>query len=170
MNKPMDKVSVLSRDEYVAAMNAANAMAEVANISISEAASKIGDYLNAFGLSLNTKKKTCLNCKHFNECDCSAYNDGVCDSFKDEDANMVDKLSESNNVDHPSHYNKLPIECIDAMIGTQGLEATIHFCVCNAFKYLWRHGSKNGFEDILKAKWYLDKACELAEDYPQPRI
>ena len=30
------------------------------------------------------------------------------------------------------------------------------FCLCNAFKYLWRYKNKNGAEDIKKARWYLD--------------
>lgn len=37
------------------------------------------------------------------------------------------------------------------------------FCLCNAFKYIWRHSRKNGVEDIRKAKWYIDKYLELAD-------
>jgi len=64
-------------------------------------------------------------------------------------------------VEHPVHYTNTSIECIDAMTETQGDNAVINFCVCNAFKYLWRHNSKNGFEDIKKAAWYLNKAVNL---------
>lgn len=64
-------------------------------------------------------------------------------------------------VSRPAHYAKTSIECIDAMIETQGVEAVKAFCVCNAFKYLWRHNRKNGNEDIKKASWYLNKAVEL---------
>ena len=64
-------------------------------------------------------------------------------------------------VEHPVHYTNTSIECIDAMTETQGNNAVINFCVCNAFKYLWRHNSKNGFEDIEKAAWYLNKAVSL---------
>ena len=46
---------------------------------------------------------------------------------------------------------------------TQGKEAVMDFCLCNAFKYLYRHNRKNGLEDIKKAKWYVDKYIELAE-------
>lgn len=66
-------------------------------------------------------------------------------------------------VSRPAHYAKTSIECIDAMIETQGVEAVKAFCVCNAFKYLWRHNEKNGDEDIKKANWYLNKAVELME-------
>ena len=64
-------------------------------------------------------------------------------------------------VSRPAHYAKTSIECIDAMVETQGVEAVKAFCVCNAFKYLWRHNEKNGDEDIKKASWYLNKAVEL---------
>ena len=67
-----------------------------------------------------------------------------------------------SNVNHPDHYKTGKIECIDVMLETQGVEAVINFCVLNAFKYLYRHRNKNGIEDIQKAKWYLDKAIELA--------
>ena len=71
--------------------------------------------------------------------------------------------AESDNVEHPEHYASGSIECIDAMIETQGIEAVKNFCICNAFKYLWRHGKKNGVEDVKKASWYLNKFIELEE-------
>lgn len=69
--------------------------------------------------------------------------------------------SEYDAVSKPKHYASTSIECIDAMRETQGDEAVKAFCVCNAFKYLWRHNEKNGDEDIKKANWYLNKAVEL---------
>lgn len=66
-------------------------------------------------------------------------------------------------VNSPKHYASTSVECIDMMVETQGSEAVIHFCICNAFKYLWRHNSKNGAEDIKKASWYLNKAVELMD-------
>ena len=71
--------------------------------------------------------------------------------------------SEYDVVCRPQHYASTSIECIDAMRETQGDEAVKHYCVCNAFKYLWRHNSKNGDEDIRKANWYLNKAVEIME-------
>ena len=68
-----------------------------------------------------------------------------------------------DNVNHPSHYETGKFECIDVMLETQGKEAVKDFCVCNAFKYLYRHGNKNGLEDIKKAIWYLNKFVELEE-------
>lgn len=35
------------------------------------------------------------------------------------------------------------------------------FCVCNAFKYLYRHKRKNGVQDLEKAKWYIEKYIDL---------
>lgn len=69
----------------------------------------------------------------------------------------------SESVDHPSHYVG-EIECIDAMLQTQGVDAVRCFCICNAFKYLWRWKSKNGDEDVEKARWYLDKFIALGGD------
>ena len=74
-----------------------------------------------------------------------------------------DSTSTNDNVNHPSHYETGNFECIDVMVETQGKEAVMDFCVCNAFKYIYRHNNKNGVEDIKKAKWYLDKYIELSE-------
>lgn len=64
-------------------------------------------------------------------------------------------------VNHPKHYTGGAVECIDAMIETQGVDAVMNYCVCNAFKYLWRHRNKGGTEDIKKSHWYLKKYLEL---------
>ena len=66
--------------------------------------------------------------------------------------------------DHPDYYNSGDIECIDAMIASQGVDDVRAFCVCNAFKYIWRHQGKNGIEDIKKAIRYLNKYVELGND------
>ena len=70
--------------------------------------------------------------------------------------------SEQDMVNHPSHYESGKFECIDVMLETQGKDAVMSFCLCNAFKYLYRHNRKNGIEDIKKAKWYIDKYIELS--------
>ena len=67
----------------------------------------------------------------------------------------------ADNVQHPQHYETGKFECIDVMVETQGTIAVQDFCVCNAFKYLYRHRRKNGKEDIAKAAWYLNKYLEL---------
>ena len=67
-----------------------------------------------------------------------------------------------DNVNHPAHYEgQTSIECIEAMQIAFGKRAVADFCLCNAFKYLWRHKHKNGAEDLKKAQWYLDRADDL---------
>ena len=66
-------------------------------------------------------------------------------------------------INHPSHYESGNFECIEVMEETQGTEAVKDFCLCNAFKYLYRHRNKNGLEDVKKANWYLNKYIELSE-------
>lgn len=64
-----------------------------------------------------------------------------------------------NNVDHPQHYaDNCSLECIDTMRIIFGDDGLMTYCLCNAYKYLWRYRYKNGFEDLDKAKWYLDFA------------
>lgn len=67
----------------------------------------------------------------------------------------------ADNVNHPSHYETGKFECIEVMQEVFGVEAVQNFCVCNAFKYLYRHRRKNGTEDIEKARWYINKYLEL---------
>ena len=64
----------------------------------------------------------------------------------------------SDNVEHPLHYTKGKIECIDAIESAtadlRGIEAV---CTAQVLKYIWRWKWKNGVEDLKKARWYLDK-------------
>ena len=62
-----------------------------------------------------------------------------------------------DNVNSPKHYvGHTSLECIDVMCALFGKRSVCIFCLCNAFKYMWRHKFKNGEEDLAKAKWYLD--------------
>lgn len=56
----------------------------------------------------------------------------------------------TDNVNHPAHYETGKFECIEVMLETQGVEAVLNFCQCNAFKYLYRAKRKNGLEDMKK--------------------
>lgn len=74
----------------------------------------------------------------------------------------------NDNVNHPSHYEKsCSMECIDTIEITFGIEAVIHFCKGNAFKYLWRYKNKNGLEDLQKALWYCNKGSEKVKEFYQ---
>lgn len=71
---------------------------------------------------------------------------------------------EHTSVNHPTHYNQEgAMECIDEMVLIFGREATMHFCLCNAWKYRYRANEKNGKEDMDKANWYIKKYKELSE-------
>lgn len=67
------------------------------------------------------------------------------------------KDAKPDPVNRPAHYTSGGIECIDAMQAAFGDEAVKYFCLCNAFKYLWRHRNKNGVEDLKKCRWYLNR-------------
>lgn len=76
-------------------------------------------------------------------------------------------MSQNSNVEHPAHYNKGNIECIDAMIAAFGKAEVATFCKINAFKYLWRAENKGKYkEDMEKAVWYTIKANELIAAHP----
>lgn len=67
-------------------------------------------------------------------------------------------------VNHPAHYNG-KYECIEVMKDTFGNKATEHFCILNAFKYLYRCYHKNNCtEDLEKADWYIQYALKLRGD------
>lgn len=72
---------------------------------------------------------------------------------------QLESAENAEKVNHPSHYQKDGKECIDVMLEIHGIQAVIHFCDCNAFKYRWRAGMKKGESaevDLKKAKWYED--------------
>lgn len=71
----------------------------------------------------------------------------------------------ADNVNHPSHYEaSTSIECIEAMELMFDFYDVQQFCLCNAFKYIWRHKHKNGLEDLDKAQWYINHAVQLYID------
>ena len=69
---------------------------------------------------------------------------------------------QSDMVNHPPHYNKAGVECIDAIAAATG-EGFEYYLQGNIMKYLWRYRYKNGTEDLNKAKWYLEKLIEEVE-------
>lgn len=77
---------------------------------------------------------------------------------------QFDILNGYDVVNKPAHYNQGNIECIDAMLAAFGIKDVVAYCMCNAFKYVWRYKYKNGIEDLEKAIWYLNKGVELLEN------
>jgi hypothetical protein len=66
-------------------------------------------------------------------------------------------------VNHPPHYTRGGVECIDALASaTAGLEGLDAVCTANAIKYLWRWKQKGGVEDLRKAQWYISKLIETS--------
>ena len=86
---------------------------------------------------------------------CGHYKDGVCVL----DAPMCKWIPKDapDLVNHPAHYEQsCSLECIQVMELVFGANAVRGFCLCNAFKYMWRYKNKNGLEDLKKAQWYMD--------------
>jgi len=68
-----------------------------------------------------------------------------------------------DNVNHPAHYGKGKIECIEYIEDFLSREELIGYYRGNVAKYLHRWRYKNGAEDLRKAQWYLAKLTELIE-------
>lgn len=77
----------------------------------------------------------------------------------------IEECTKADTVNHPSHYETGKYECFDVMVEAIGVEETKGFCLCNAFKYIYRCKIKHETptEDIKKAIWYLNKFVELEE-------
>ena len=80
-----------------------------------------------------------------------------------------------NEVDHPPHYTKGGIECIDAMKAMMHgavVTAFVAYSGGAAFKYIWRwHYKGKPIQDLEKAKWYIDKMIEkLKEEENDSRV
>ena len=71
-----------------------------------------------------------------------------------------DKLSPvesrlSDNVNHPKHYLKGGLECIQVIKAQLTPEQYEGYLYGNVIKYMWRWKEKNGLEDLRKAAHYL---------------
>lgn len=87
----------------------------------------------------------------------------ILDYLKTPDKNTDDTTNSYEMVNAPAHYNGT--ECIENMEKIFGTGAVKHFCVLNAYKYLYRAGKKPGEDrktDIEKANWYLEYAAKIA--------
>lgn len=108
-------------------------------------------------------------CKEFEYCgDCPVCSLGYCEEkgwgvMTENQINECYEIafSRKKEINHPERYTGGKFECIDVMQDVFGADAVKHFCILNAFKYLWRSEKKNGVEDIKKAVWYLNKYIEL---------
>ncbi len=89
-----------------------------------------------------------------------------------DDESGIDKLTingmtlhddEDDMVNHPPHYNKYGVECIDALRAATG-EGFEYYLQGNVIKYMWRYRYKNGIEDLKKANWYLELMIAEKQD------
>lgn len=110
---------------------------------------------------------TCeIDCEIEHICDIEAYFNEWTDESMNEAYDIISGKSAKNmpdTVNHPAHYETGKYNCIDVMVETQGADTVANFCICNAFKYLYRWKNKNGIEDIKKAQWYIGKFLELQD-------
>jgi len=97
-------------------------------------------------------EKSCETCGHYTVDRRCKLGSHIC--YPDQDWIPKDA---PDLVNHPAHYEQsCSLECIQVMEVMFGAEAVTYFCLCNAFKYMWRYKTKNGLEDLKKAKWYMD--------------
>jgi hypothetical protein len=66
-------------------------------------------------------------------------------------------------VNHPAHYNKTGIECIEAIKAMLG-SGFKYYLQGNIMKYLWRYRYKDGVQDLKKAQWYLTELIDVVEN------
>lgn len=70
----------------------------------------------------------------------------------------VPSVQKSDPINHPEHYTRGGIECIDAiMAAVKDLPAAEAWLASQVIKYVWRYKWKNGVEDLKKARFYLDR-------------
>jgi hypothetical protein len=64
-------------------------------------------------------------------------------------------------VNHPPHYAKGGVECIQAIKASMTPEAFHGYLKGNIIKYLWRYENKGkAVQDLEKANWYLKELIE----------
>ena len=74
----------------------------------------------------------------------------------------------NDNVNNPKHYQGINgLEVIEVMENfipkLNGMKAV---CMANIIKYVLRHPEKNGVEDLMKARWYLDRLISYYTSKP----
>lgn len=74
-------------------------------------------------------------------------------------------VSDDDPVNHPSHYCKGGIECLDAIEASMGSDEYLGFLKGQIMKYVWRYDLKGKpIEDLKKARFYLDRMIKKMED------
>jgi len=74
-------------------------------------------------------------------------------------------MIETDNVNHPPHYKKGSVECIDAIKSALTKEEFKGYLKAAAIKYIWREDHKgSNIQDLQKAVWYLNKLIKELEE------
>lgn len=83
--------------------------------------------------------------------------------------NETGTVKPADNVNHPKHYqSKSGLETIDVIEAfTEDLVGGEATNTGNVLKYMCRWKSKNGLEDLKKAKWYLDRLIGIVEKHDE---
>lgn len=113
-------------------------------------------------------KRHCFSCKHYSHGACVRDGSLMCGSelkywelADDAKADLLhDAEPEHDAVNHPNHYCKGGVECLDAIKAALG-DKYEGFLAGNVLKYVYRYPDKNGVEDCKKARFYLDKLIEV---------
>lgn len=67
----------------------------------------------------------------------------------------------------PNHYNKGNVEALEAIEAAttdlQGIEAVI---TGNVIKHMWRWKSKDGVQELEKAKYYIERLLDILHKPP----
>lgn len=77
---------------------------------------------------------------------------------------FTDFVSTGGNdpVNHPAHYTKGAIECLDAIRASMTDSGYLDFLKGQVIKYIWRYQHKGKpLEDLQKAEFYLKRMIEL---------
>ena len=106
-----------------------------------------------------------------------------CAVFPDEDHNeeykvraedaikeFLTDIHKNDAVNHPNHYCKGGIECIEAIKASMTPEEFQGYCKGNVEKYVWRWREKAGLQDLKKAQVYLGWLIESVEEHPSVRV
>ena len=84
--------------------------------------------------------------------------------FKTKDVKDItrENYKKYDPVNHPAHYNKGGVQCIDAIASMQG-DGFKYYLQGSAVKSIWRPEHKGKpIEDLDKAIWFINK---LKEEY-----
>ncbi len=76
------------------------------------------------------------------------------------DIDELERQGLIKSIENPNHYNKCKIEPLEYIIQNK-----LDFLQGNIVKYVTRYPYKGGYEDLIKARKYLDKLIEREYEF-----